>query len=67
MNREDVTTGPVEPRQQQHVGTDLDHRIALSGEEVFIEREARRLGLVRPGERLFIVKGVEARRKASLR
>jgi cell division protein FtsB len=45
---------------------DLDRRIALSGEEVFIEREARRLGLVRPGERLFIVKGVEARRKASV-
>jgi cell division protein FtsB len=46
---------------------DLDRRIALSGEEAFIVREARRLGLVRPGERLFIVKGVEARRKASLR
>ena len=47
--------------------SDLDRRIALSGEEAFIEREARRLGLVRPGERLFIVKGVEARRKPSLR
>ena len=45
---------------------DLERRIALSGEEVFIEREARRLGLVRPGERLFIVKGVEARREASV-
>jgi hypothetical protein len=46
---------------------ELDRRIALSGEDVFIEREARRLGLVRPGERLFIVKGVEARRNASVR
>jgi cell division protein FtsB len=46
---------------------ELDRRIALSGEDVFVEREARRLGLVRPGERLFIVKGVEARRKASVR
>jgi cell division protein FtsB len=45
---------------------ELDRRIALSGEDVFIEREARRLGLVHPGERLFIVKGVEAGRKASV-
>lgn len=42
----------------------LDHRIDLSGEDSFIEREARRLGLVRPGERLFIVKGVETRNRA---
>jgi cell division protein FtsB len=45
----------------------LAHRLALSGEDVFVEREARRLGLVRPGERLFIVKGVEEWRKASVR
>jgi cell division protein FtsB len=45
---------------------DLDRQIALSSEEEFLEREARRLGLVRPGERLFIVKGVEARRRASV-
>jgi len=45
----------------------LEHRLALSGEDAFVEREARRLGLVRPGERLFIVKGVEAWRKASVR
>jgi cell division protein FtsB len=44
----------------------LDHRLALSGEDSFVEREARRLGLVRPGEHLFIVKGVEARRRASV-
>jgi cell division protein FtsB len=44
----------------------IDHRIALSGEDAFVEREARRLGLVRPGERLFIVKGVEDERKASV-
>ena len=37
---------------------DIDHRIALSGEDAFIEREARRLGLVRPAS-AFIVKGVE--------
>jgi hypothetical protein len=46
---------------------DLDRRIAVSGEDSFIERQARLLGLVRPGERLFIVKGVEARKRASVR
>jgi cell division protein FtsB len=45
----------------------LQHRLSLSDDDAFIEREARRLGLVRPGERLFIVKGVEEWRKASVR
>jgi len=38
----------------------LEQRIetSLSGEGLV--REARRLGLVQPGERLFIVKGIEA-------
>jgi cell division protein FtsB len=47
--------------------TRLEQRLALSGEDSFVEREARRIGLVRPGERLFIVKGVEDKRKGSLR
>jgi cell division protein FtsB len=45
----------------------LEQRLALSGEDAFVEREARRLGLVRPGERLFIVKGVEAWKRPSVR
>jgi cell division protein FtsB len=45
----------------------LEHRLVVSGEDSFVEREARRLGLVRPGERLFIVKGVEAWRRPSVR
>jgi cell division protein FtsB len=45
----------------------LERRLKLSGEDTFVEREARRLGLVRPGERLFIVKGVEEWRRASVR
>jgi cell division protein FtsB len=45
----------------------LEQRLALSGEDSFVEREARRIGLVRPGERLFIVKGVEDSRKGSVR
>lgn len=37
----------------------LEQRLARTGTDAFIEREARKLGLVRPGERLFIVKGIE--------
>lgn len=38
----------------------LQHRLAESTTGEALTREARRLGLVRPGERLFIVKGVSA-------
>jgi cell division protein FtsB len=50
----------------QHEIADIDRRIALSGEKSFVERQARLLGLVRPGERLFIVQGVDERKKASV-
>jgi cell division protein FtsB len=45
----------------------LERRLEFTGTDAFIEREARRLGLVRPGERLFIVKGVERWKKAQIR
>jgi cell division protein FtsB len=45
----------------------LERRLEFTGTDAFIEREARRLGLVRPGERLFIVKGVERSKKAQIR
>jgi len=35
----------------------LEQRIESTRSSVFVEREARKLGLVRPGERLFIVTG----------
>ena len=38
----------------------LQHRLAESTSSEALTRQARRLGLVRPGERLFIVKGVSA-------
>lgn len=37
----------------------LTHRLGRVDDDEFVELEARRLGLVRPGERLFIVKGLE--------
>ena len=36
----------------------LEDRLADAGTDEFVEREARKLGLVKPGERLFIVKGL---------
>ena len=45
----------------------LERRLAVAGTDAFVEREARRLGLVRPGERLFIVTGVDERKKAGIR
>ena len=37
---------------------DLEHQLADASTPEALQREARRLGLVRPGERLFIVKGI---------
>jgi hypothetical protein len=48
----------------------LEHRLAVSSSLTTLEREARRLGYVRPGEHLYIVKGIGEWRKrlrASLR
>ena len=43
--------------------TRLEKRLALAGTRAQLVREARRLGLVKPGERLFIVRGIPAWRK----
>jgi cell division protein FtsB len=43
-------------RRQKHV---LEQRLAGSAGDAWIVQSARRLGLVEPGERLFIVKGIE--------
>ena len=42
----------------------LEHRLALDESGTNLVRDARRLGLVRPDERLFIVKGIHAWRRA---
>ena len=65
--RDRVAERKAELARLDHENARLQERVALSDKDVFIEREARRLGLVRPGERLFIVRGVEDWRKASVR
>jgi cell division protein FtsB len=48
----------LEAQQKQ-----LQQRLATVGTGEQLIREARRLGLVKPGERLFIVRGIAAWRK----
>ncbi len=43
----------------------LERRLELSTSVVALGREARRIGYVRPGERLFIVKGISSWRKSN--
>lgn len=41
----------------------LERRIAAAGTDAQLIREARRIGLVKPGEQLYIVKGISYWRK----
>jgi cell division protein FtsB len=45
--------------------TRLERRLERTTSIEALAREARRIGLVRPGERLFIVKGIKAWRRAN--
>lgn len=45
----------------------LRQRLAASESDVFVEREARKLGLVKRGEQLFVVQGIEAWKAARAR
>jgi len=56
--RETVAEQKAEIAALERDEKSLDRRIASTRSSVFVEREARKLGLVRPGERLFIVTGV---------
>ena len=42
----------------------LARRLALTEQEVYVEREARTHDLVRPGETLFLVQGIEKWQRA---
>jgi cell division protein FtsB len=45
----------------------LERRLAAGETPEALAREARRLGLVKPGEQLFIIKGIDAWRRAQAR
>ncbi len=65
--RRDVETRRAEVAALAAEQAKLERRLAVSGTDEFIEQEARRLGLVRPGEQLFIVKGLEGSERPRLR
>jgi hypothetical protein len=58
--RHEVATRTEEVRQLQAQHRRLQHLVAASTSSAELAREARRLGFVKPDERLFIVKGIEA-------
>jgi cell division protein FtsB len=54
----------AEVRRLSAERTKLRRRLTLEESGTTLVREARRLGLVRPDERLFIIKGIDAWRRA---
>lgn len=65
--RADLRARSAQVEKLRNQKTDLERRLAQmeSGDELL--RQARRLGLVKPGERLFIIKGIEAWRRSQAR
>jgi hypothetical protein len=57
--RDDAATSREEKAAALQRRDVLRQQLEETGTDAFVEREARRLGLVRPGERLFVVRGVE--------
>jgi cell division protein FtsB len=58
LNSRQSDVAQLRAEQQQ-----LQQRLATVGTGAELIREARRLGLVKPGEQLFIVRGIAAWRK----
>ncbi len=59
-----LTERKAEVRRLKHERGELQRRLALDESGATLVREARRLGLVRPDEELYIVKGIDAWRRA---
>ena len=62
--RRQLAASRAEVDSLQRVREELRLRLVNSTSALATEREARRLGYVKPGERLFVVKGIPAWRKA---
>ena len=63
--RETVRQREQEVQQLRAEHEALLRRLALTDSGATLQRAARRLGLVKPGERLFIVKGIPDWRRAN--
>ncbi len=64
QTRNELATSRAEVDSLRLVKGELQLRLVNSTSVDSIEREARRIGYVKPGERLFVVKGIPAWRKA---
>jgi hypothetical protein len=62
--RSDLAARRAEVDALRLVRAELELRLVSSTSVESLEREARRINYVRPGERLFVVKGIPAWRKA---
>jgi cell division protein FtsB len=62
--RADLAGQRAEVEALRSAKTQLERRLAVSTTIDATRREARRIGYLRPGERLFIVKGIPAWREA---
>jgi cell division protein FtsB len=62
--RGDLVARRAEVEALRAARAQLEARLARSTSLDSIEREARRIGYVKPGERLFVVKGIPAWRQA---
>jgi cell division protein FtsB len=62
--RHELAARRTEVENLSVVRSELDLRLVNSTKADSIEREARRIGYVKPGERLFVVKGIPAWRKS---
>lgn len=61
--RADVAERRAEVDRLERANEKLEEQLAQAGTTAFVEREARRLGLVKPGEQLFIVSGIDEWKK----
>jgi len=62
--RDELATTRAQVESLKLVKGELQLRLVNSARVDSLEREARRIGYVHPGERLFVVKGIPAWRKA---
>lgn len=62
--RHELSTRRAEVNRLVAEKRELRQRLQFSASTDALAREARRLGYIRPGEHLFIVKGIQAWRKA---
>jgi cell division protein FtsB len=55
----DSKAGEAELAQLQREHASLQQQVDEAGTDAALEREARKLGMVRPGERAYVIRGLE--------